>query len=217
MSKITIIGGHGKVALLLAPTLNDRGDHVTSVIRNPEQASDVEQAGSTPSVADIHQLPTSGIAELLSGQDAVVWSAGAGGGSPELTYAVDRDAAIRTMDAAERAGVTRFVMVSYMGAGPNHGVPASDSFYAYAQAKTEADEHLRSTGLDWTILRPGLLTLDDATGTIEVVDGQHFSDYPTSRANVARTIAAALQDEATVGRTIEFGDGAIPIIEALAH
>ncbi|HZK05904.1 MAG TPA: SDR family oxidoreductase [Actinomycetaceae bacterium] len=217
MSNITIVGGHGKVALLLAPILRGRGDHATSLIRNPQHADDVEKASAAPHLADIEKLSTEEIAGLLFGQDAVIWSAGAGGGSAERTYAVDRDAAIRTIDAAQQAGVKRFVMVSYMGAGPNHGVPESDSFFAYAQAKTEADEYLSSTDLDWTILHPGLLTMGDATGTIQIVDGKHFGDYPVSRANVALTTAAILHDDATIGRTIEFGDGPVPIADALAQ
>ena len=98
----------------------------------------------------------------------MVWSAGAGGGSPERTYAVDRDAAIRSMDAAAEAGVGRYVMVSYFGAGPDHGVPADNSFFAYAEAKAAADAYLRGTGLDWTILGPGALTDGPGNGLIDV-------------------------------------------------
>ena len=113
MSHIVVIGGHGKVALLLAPILAELGHSVTSVIRNPDHAADVEAAGATPLVADVETLDTDGIAEVLGGHDAVVWSAGAGGGDPERTRAVDQDAAIRSMEAAQQAGVRRYVMVSY--------------------------------------------------------------------------------------------------------
>ncbi len=112
MSRILIIGGHGKVALLLAPLLIARGDEVTSVIRNPGHAADVAATGSTPVVADIEGLDVAGLTTLFTGHAAIVWSAGAGGGSPARTYAVDRDAAIRSMDAAADAGVDRYVMVS---------------------------------------------------------------------------------------------------------
>lgn len=149
----------------------------------------------------------------MRGQDAVVWSAGAGGGNPTRTYAVDRDAAIRSMDAAKAAGVARYVMVSYLGAGPDHGVPEDNSFFAYAEAKTAADEHLRGTGLDYTILQPGPLTLDEPTGLVEVAEP---GDGRVARADVAGVIAAALVDDSTVGRTIAFGNGGTPIAEAIA-
>src|SRR5690606_26338102 len=111
MSNVTIIGGHGKVALLLAPLLTERADTVTSIFRNPDHTAEVAQTGANTVVADVEQLSVEELAELLRGSDVVVWSAGAGGGNPQRTWAVDRDAAIRTIDAAERAGVRRFVMV----------------------------------------------------------------------------------------------------------
>src|SRR3712207_4600201 len=114
MTRIAIIGGHGKVALRLSTLLADEGHSVTSFIRNPEHAADVEQTGATPSVLDVENSTTAALAEALEGHDAVVWSAGAGGGNPARTYAVDRDAAIRSMDAAAQAGVDRYVMVSYL-------------------------------------------------------------------------------------------------------
>ena len=126
MSRIVLIGGHGKVALHLARILTERGDEVTSVFRNPDHADDVAATGARPVVADIETLDTSALAELLAGHDAVVFSAGAGGGNPARTYAVDRDAAIRVIDAAGQSGVHRFVTVSYFGAGPDHGVSQED-------------------------------------------------------------------------------------------
>lgn len=213
MSRIAIIGGHGKIALLLAPILAEEGHSVTCVIRNPDHARDVEAVGAKPVVADVEQLDTEGIAEILAGHDAVVWSAGAGGGSPERTRAVDQDAAIRSMDAAAQAGVHRYVMVSYCGAGMDHGVDPGNAFYAYAQAKAVADEHLRATDLDWTVLGPSTLTLDPPSGSIQV--GREGSGK-VSRANVARVIAATLEANATSRRTIEFHDGSTPIGEALS-
>lgn len=212
MSRIAIVGGHGKVALLLTPLLVEEGHSVTALIRNPEHARDVETAGATPLVADVEQLDAAGIAEAISGHDALVWAAGAGGGNPDRTRAVDQDAAIRSMDAAARAGVQRYVMISYCGAGPDHGVDPETPFFHYAEAKAAADEHLRGTDLDWTVLGPSGLTLEPATGSIQV--GRDGSGT-VSRENVARVIAEVLDSNATVGRTIEFHDGSTPISEAL--
>ncbi|MGO1929549.1 MAG: SDR family oxidoreductase [Microbacterium gubbeenense] len=212
MSSILIIGGHGKVALRLAPILTARGDDVTSVIRNPEHTDDIAATGATARVADVSSLDEQALADLVRGHDAIVWTAGAGGGSAERTYAVDRDAAIRSMEAAKSAGVNRYVMVSYLGSKRDHGVPADDSFFAYAEAKSIADEHLRGTDLDWTILGPGPLTLDEPTGLIAVADP---GDGRVTRADVAAVAAAALADPSTVGRKIDFGNGETPIADAI--
>lgn len=212
MAHIIVIGGHGKVALHLARILTGRGDQVSSVFRNPVHADEVAATGATPITADIEQLDTAALADLLTGHDAVVFSAGAGGGDPARTYAVDRDAAIRVIDAARRAGVKRFVMVSYFGAGPGHGVSPQNSFYPYAEAKAAADAQLRASNLDWTVLGPGRLTLDPGTGRIEV--GKAKGEV--SREDVAAVVAAALADDETIRRTIDFNNGDVPIAEALA-
>ncbi|MFD6857523.1 SDR family oxidoreductase [Rhodococcus sp. NPDC060090] len=215
MARIALFGGHGKVALHLERLLSDAGHETSAFIRNPDHADDVRAAGATPVIADVEQLDITALAELLRGHDAVVWSAGAGGGDPARTYSVDRDAAIESMTAAQEAGVRRYVMVSYFGARPDHGVPEDNSFYAYAEAKSAADTHLRGTELDWTILGPSLLTLEAPTGRIEI-GGQGASDKgEVTRADVAAVVAAVLERPETVGRTIEFNNGDTPIEEAL--
>jgi uncharacterized protein YbjT (DUF2867 family) len=215
MTRIAIIGGHGKVALQLSALLTEEGHSVTSFIRNPDHTADVAATGASPSVLDVENSTTAEIAAALRNHDAVVWSAGAGGGNPQRTYAVDRDAAIRSMDAAVEAGVNRYVMVSYFGAGPDHGVPANHSFHAYAEAKAAADEYLRASGLSWTILGPGSLTDGPGNGLIDVNPSDPSSGTATSRANVAIVAAAVLDLPGCVGRTIEFRDGTLPVSAAL--
>ncbi|UOR02540.1 NAD(P)H-binding protein [Leucobacter allii] len=212
MARIILFGGHGGVALLLEPILSGRGDEVTAVIRNPDHAAAVAAAGATPRVADVEALGVDALAELIAGHDAVVWSAGAGGGDPARTRAVDRDAAIRTMDAAERAGVRRYVMVSYFGAAEDHGVDPGNPFFAYAEAKAAADARLRASGLDWTVLGPSGLTFDPAGGRIDAGAEEAGS---VARGDVAAVIAAVLEDDGTVGRTIRFNGGDTPIAAAI--
>ena len=213
---VTIIGGHGKVALRAARILSAAGAEVYSVIRNPDHADDVREAGANPVVADVETLDVEGLREVLRGSGSVVFAAGAGGGSPDRTYAVDRDAAIRSIDAAAAEGVERYVMVSYDGAGPDHGVPEDDSFHPYAEAKAAADAHLRDSELDWTILGPGMLT-DEPGGESIGVGGDKREDRATSRDVVAAVAAAVLRRPDTVRRTIEFSDGDTPIGEALTR
>ena len=213
MARITIIGGHGKVALRLARLLSERGDQVSSWIRNGLHSDDVKASGATPVVADVEALGEESMAEILEGQDAIVWSAGAGGGNPTRTYGVDRDAAIRSMAAAEKAGVRRYVMVSYFYERPDHGVPEGSSFFPYADAKAAADEHLRATRLDWTILGPSRLTDEPGTGKIET--GEGVTKSSVSRDDVAAVVATVLVTPTTVGRTIDFNNGDVEIEEAL--
>ena len=213
MAAITIIGGHGKVALRLARMLAAAGHQVTSWVRNPAHTAEVEQTGATALVADVEHLDVEAMAERLRGQDAVVWSAGAGGGDPARTYAVDRDAAIRSMTAAERAAVRRYVMVSYLYTRPDHGVREDSSFFPYADAKAAADEHLRGTGLDWTILGPSRLT--DEPGRGRITTGEGLTADQVSRDDVAAVAAQVLDRPDTVGRTIDFNGGDTPIADAL--
>jgi len=213
MARILIFGGHGKVALLLEPLLVAHGHTVTAVIRNAAHEADVAATGAQPLVADVETLDVDQLTNLVAGNDVVVWSAGAGGGDPARTYAVDRDAAVRSMDAAAAAGVLRYVMVSWVGSRPDHGVAEDASFFAYADAKWAADAHLAGSLLDWTILGPGTLTLDPPTGRIGL-DPDDGGAVP--RADVAAVIAAAIADDATIGRTIRFGGGDEVIGHALA-
>ncbi|MFF2493394.1 NAD(P)H-binding protein [Agromyces sp. NPDC058064] len=211
MARIVLIGGHGKVALRLSRLLAARGDEVDAVIRNPDHAAEVAATGANPVVADIETLDADGFAELVRGHDAVVWSAGAGGGDPRRTYAVDRDAALRSMAAAEAAGVRRYVMVSYFRS-PDHSVPEADPFHAYAEAKAAADEHLVTTALDWTILGPSRLTDGEGTGRIDAGASESLT---VDRADVAAVAAAVLEEPSTVGRTIRFNEGSTPIADAI--
>ena len=215
MSRIAIIGGHGKIALKLAKILTGQGHQVSSLIRNPDQSDDITQTGATPVIADVENLSTDEIAEAIKGHDAVVFSAGAGGGSPERTYAVDRDAAIRSIDAAQQAGLTRYVQVSYFGAGPDHGVPEDNSFHAYAEAKAAADEHLRKTTLLWTIVGPSALTDEPGTGRIATKERGAEAGTSVSRDDVAEVLAAVLETQSSVGTTVEFTGGQTPIVDAV--
>lgn len=208
--RITIFGGHGKIALLLAPLLVDAGHEVTSVIRNPDHVTDVEATGATAVVSSVEDADADSLAALLAGQDAVVWSAGAGGGSAERTFAVDRDAAIRTMDAAEAAGAGRYVMVSFSGSTAEALVPEDNPFRAYQDAKIAADEHLRGTELDWTILAPGTLTLEPGRGSVNPDAGFNDGDE-TSRELVAQVAVAVVADPRASRKTLVFGDGDVAI------
>lgn len=219
-NRVIILGGHGKVALHAAGKLKAAGYAVDSVIRNPAQSDAVRAAGGNPVVLDIETASTDQLAAAFSGAAAIVFSAGAGGGNPARTHAVDYEAATRAMAAAEQAGVSRFIMVSYAAAGSDiHRLDSSDSFYPYARAKHDADAKLRESGLDYTILGPGLLTLEPATASIALVE-ETGGKWPeekrvTSRENVAEVITHAIKTGTASRKTVNFYDGDTPIAEAL--
>jgi nucleoside-diphosphate-sugar epimerase len=209
MHDIVIIGGHGRVALLTAPMLVAAGNTVTSVIRSRDQFADVQDSGATPKVADIESMSTDDIAEMIDGHDTVIWAAGAGGGDPERTSAVDLDAAIRTINAAEEVGVSRFIMVSWSGSYLDHGIPEESSFYPYAEAKAISDQHLKDSELNWTILGPSTLTDDRDRGGITILpEGDGYTDATeVPRETVAQTILAALECPQSSGQMIRFNAG----------
>ena len=217
--KVAVIGAHGKVGRVLLPILADRGAHAAGIVRQQEQLPLVRDLGAEPVLLDVEHAATDQIADALGGFDAVVWSAGAGGGDPDRTYAVDRDAAIRSMDAATSAGVDRYVMVSWIGSVPEHGVPEDAAFFAYADAKLAADDHLRGTDLDWTIVGPGTLTDDDPTGAVSVLGDDDETPQGAAsrvpRADVAMVVAEALRTPSSVGRFVRFTAGDTPVLEAL--
>lgn len=212
MADYVMIGGHGKVAMRATPRLVEEGHTVTAVIRQEEQVQEVEATGATALVMDVENATVNDFADAYRGKDGVIWAAGAGGGDPRRTFAVDRDAAQRSIDAAVQAGMNRYVMVSYAGAGADHGVSEDSSFFPYAESKSAADAYLRESGLQFTILGPGLLTLEDPTFkiTLHPASGSAQSaegGRDTSRSNVAEAILVALEEDATIGQTIDFYDG----------
>src|SRR5215470_7112147 len=157
--RVMIAGGHGKIALLLERLLVERGDQAIGLIRNPAHAADVQETGAEAVVCDLEAASADEVAVLLSGAGAVVFAAGAGPGSgAPRKDSVDRGASVLMADAAERAGVRRFVQISTMGAGQPRRPGSDEVWAAYITAKTAAEADLRARDLDWTILRPGGLT-----------------------------------------------------------
>ena len=210
--RIVIAGGHGQIALRLEKLLAARGDEVAGIIRKAEQSADLREAGAEPVVLDLESASVEEVAAHLRGADAAVFAAGAGPGSGVARKeTVDKGAAILFADAAERAGVRRHVVVSSMGADPSH--PGDDIFDAYLRAKGEADEYVRRTGLDWTILRPGSLIDDAGTGLVRLEASTGRGMIP--RDDVAAVLAELVDTPATTGLTLEAVSGSTPISVAV--
>ncbi|MFG2330606.1 SDR family oxidoreductase [Streptomyces sp. NPDC048604] len=211
--RIVIAGGHGQIALRLERLLSAGGHEVAGIIRKPEQAEDLRGAGAEPVVLDLESASVEMVAAVLQGADAAVFAAGAGPGSgAERKDTVDRGAAVLFADAAERAGVRRHIVVSSMGADPHH--EGDGVFDVYQRAKGEADAYVSSrTGLDWTILRPGMLTDDAGKGEVRLA--AHTGRGPIPRDDVAAVLAELLETPATAGLTLELVSGSVPVAVAV--
>ncbi|MEV6650288.1 SDR family oxidoreductase [Streptomyces sp. NPDC051219] len=207
--RIVIAGGHGQIALRLERLLAARGYEAAGIIRKREQGDDLREAGAEPVLCDLESASLEQVAAVLQGADAAVFAAGAGPGSGiQRKYTVDRDAAKLFADAAERAGARRFIIVSSMGADPNH--PGDEVFDVYLRAKGEADEYVKTRlGLEWTILRPGFLTNDPGTGLVRLEARTGRGQIP--RDDVAAVLAELIETPATAGLTLEAISGSKPI------
>lgn len=215
--RVVIAGGHGKIALLLEQLLTRRGGEAAGLIRNPAHIPDLEAVGATAIVLDLEHASVADVSKQLHGADAVVFAAGAGPGSgAERKQTVDRDAAILLADAAEAAGVTRYVMVSAISADDRSLDAGYDPvFLAYIRAKSAADADVRArTGLATTIVRPGRLTDEPGTGLVQIAETTGRGEIP--RADVAAVLLAVLDAPETAGRTFEVISGDTPITAALA-
>jgi uncharacterized protein YbjT (DUF2867 family) len=210
---VVIAGAHGKVARRLATLLVARGDRVRGLIRNPDHASDLRADGSEPVMCDLEVAGIEDVSTAIEGADAVVFAAGAGPGSgAQRKLTVDRDGAIKLLEAARRAEVEGYVIVSSIGAeSPPDG---DDVFSVYLRAKAQADAALAASDRAWTIVRPGSLTDDAGTSrvrlTAEPVRGE------VSRDDVAATLAAILHEPRSVRHTLYVMAGGDPIEQALA-
>jgi uncharacterized protein YbjT (DUF2867 family) len=210
---VAIAGAHGKIARRLTRLLVAHGDRVRGLIRNPAHADDLRADGAEPVLLDLEQAPSTEIALAIGGADAVVFAAGAGAGSgPERKWTVDRDGAVKLLDAARSANVERYVMISSIGADdPPDG---DDVFSVYLRAKAEADRALQDSDRAWTIVRPGFLTDDPGSGRVRISPEPFRTKVP--RDDVATVLHAVLHEPRSVHRILYVGAGEVPVEEALA-
>ena len=196
---VVIAGAHGQIARRLTRRLAARGDRVRGIVRNPDHAADVEADGAEPVVLDLEQ--DGDIDGAVAGADAIVFAAGAGPGSgAERKKPVDEGAAIKLIEAARRAGVLRYVIVSSIGA--HDPAAGSEQMRSYLQAKATADAALSASDLDWTIVRPGSLTDDAGTGQVELTTDLGGLGS-ISRDDVAAVLAQVLVTPEAIGLTFE--------------
>lgn len=209
--KITIVGAHGQIAMLLHPKLIENGHSVRGIIRKEEQAEDLKELGVEPVVADIEELDD--ISDAVGNVDAVLFAAGAGQGSGAARkWTVDRDGAIKLMEACHKNGIDRYVIISAMGLDTPRG---SEVFRVYQKAKAEADKALRNSGLDYTIVKPGRLT--DEPGTGKVAIGKDLERGEIPREDVAFVLVNVLEMPEIAGMEFDLVSGEHSISDALSE
>lgn len=209
--QVVIAGGHGKIAMHLTKLLIERGDQVRSLIRNSDHAPEIEALGAKPVVSDLEADDVDTITEAVGSVNAIVFAAGSGPGSgPERKETMDYGGAAKLITAAKRNGISRYVIVSSMGADPDQ--EGDEGFDVYLRAKGRADAELVDSGLDYTIVRPGSLTDESPTGKVEL-GATGRGEIP--RGDVAAILAATLVARTTVGMTFEAIGGESPIDDAV--
>lgn len=216
MTRVGIVGGHGKVAQQVMRILYDRGDEFVGLVRDQEQADDVYRLGGEGVLIDIEATSAAAVADAFQSVDAIVFAAGAGGGSGvERKQTVDYAGSVLSAEAARLAGIQRFIQVSAMGVDKPVAADADPQWAAYVEAKRDADRDLRATSLDWTILRPGGLTFAPGTGLVEL--GDEVPRGSISREDVGALIVAVIDDPRTIHQQWEAVSGTLPIEEEIAR
>jgi uncharacterized protein YbjT (DUF2867 family) len=212
--RIVIAGGHGQIARQFGRLVAQAGHHPVGMIRKHEQVPDLLEDGVEPAIIDLEATDVDEMTEIVRGADAVVFAAGGGAdGNAARKETVDKGAAILLADAAESAGVRRYVMVSAMGT--EQADPDSDDvFQVYLRAKQAADDDVRGRDLDWTIVRPGRLTDDVPTGTVQV---GHLEPGEVTRGDVAHVLAEVLESTNTIGKTFDVIGGHDPVGRAVGR
>ncbi len=212
--RVAIVGGHGQIARLLHPLLVEAGHEPVALMRNESHRTELEAAGAEVRLLDIEQEDADAFVRAFAGCDAVVFAAGGGpDGNVERKRTVDLEGSLKSAEAARLAGTQRFVQVSAIDVDNPVAADTGDVWRAYVEAKRDADAALRATDLDWTIIRPGRLTDEPATGRVAI--GPYVARASVPRADVAAVLAAVLDRPATIGHQWNLVSGDLGITQAV--
>lgn len=206
---VLVIGANGQIGKHLVEQLAQEGKHqVTAMIRKPEQADALKELGAQVVMGDLEGTVDE-LAEVMKDQNAIVFTAGSGGSTgPDKTLLIDLDGAVKTMEAAEKQGISRYILVSAYGADQRSKWP--EEIKPYYVAKHFADRALFASDLNYTIIRPGGLKNEPGTGKVAV--GTDLKPGSIAREDVACVIAASLQEEKTYRMAFDLvaGDDSVP-------
>lgn len=214
MTRIAIVGGHGQVARHLLHLLR-RADHdPVALVRNEAYREELEGRGAEVRILDIERAEAAEFAAAFEGCRAVVFAAGGGpDGNLERKRTVDLEGSLKSVEGARLAGIERFVQVSAINVDDPLPPDTSAVWRAYVEAKRDADAALRASDLAWTIIRPGRLTDEVATGKVAL--GPDVARGDVTRADVAAVLAAVLDAPGAVGQQWNLVNGDLPVADAV--
>ncbi|WP_271401780.1 SDR family oxidoreductase [Salinicoccus roseus] len=206
--KVLVIGANGQVGHQLVEKLKDKGHQPVAMVRKEEQVEKFKEKGIDTVLGDLQK----DFSHAFEGVDSVVFAAGSGGDTgADMTVLIDQEGAIESVDNAEKAGVKHFVMLSSMGADAPKD---AEQMQYYLYAKHRADEYLKASGLDFTILRPGMLTNDPGTGKVRLFEGgTEIAEIP--REDVANVLAHIVDTNKPEGKTYYLHEGDTPVEDTL--
>lgn len=211
--KVLVVGANGQIGKHLVRMIQESEHEAKAMIRNQEQASYFNDLGAETVVVDLEQ-GIEDIAKAAEGVDAIVFTAGSGPHTgKDKTILIDLDGAVKTIEAAKKAGVKRFVMVSSFDTRREAILEAPSSFAPYVAAKHYADEWLKNTDLDYTIVHPGALTNEKGTGNVKVATELEINEVP--REDIAAVIFQTIDDSELIGKQFQVVSGDTPIADAL--
>lgn len=211
--KVLVIGANGQIGKILVNLLHESTEHsVRAMVRKQEQAETFAELGVETVLADLLGTVDE-IAEAAKGCDAIVFTAGSGGHTgSDQTLLIDLDGAVKTVEAAEKTGIERFIMVSAFQA--NNRKNWNEQLKPYYAAKHYADRALLESKLTYTIVRPGGLRNEVGTGKIKV-STKDENRYTIPREDVARTVLQSLSEENTFCTSFDLVSGDQSIEDAL--
>ena len=211
MQRVLVAGANGLTGTRIVKILNNHGQYdPVAMIRNEDQKKKFDEMNVESKIADLE----GDLNGLLEDVDYVIFAAGSGSATgKDKTIAVDEQGAIKLIDEARRRNIKKFVMLSAIGADEPE---KNEKLSHYLRAKKSADDHLKSSGLNYCIVRPGTLTNDDPTGKIKAAPSLPERGTIT-REDVAHVIVSALDHANMHNKIVEILQGEQSMQEALGN
>lgn len=212
--KVLVIGANGQIGTRLVFKLKEKGHEPVAMVRKEEQVEQFRSKGISTVLADLEK----DFSHAYKNVEAVVFTAGSGGQTPKSqTKVIDRDAAIEAIEEAKKAEVNRFIMVSALKANRDPEL-WSEPMEHYYDAKSKADEHLRNSGLNYTILMPGRLSNEEGTGKVILRERiEDIQNKTITRDDVASVIVKILDKKVTFRKSLELLQGEDEINDAISN
>jgi uncharacterized protein YbjT (DUF2867 family) len=199
-SSILIFGATRNTGLMVAELLVDRGDKVTAFVRPTSDIAALEALGVNFVVGDAMDIATVDAAFAAGRYRAVLTTIGCLSCEPPPDYQANAN----VIAATKRAGVRRLVLVTTIGAGDSLDATPMLSQRVLARTlplKTKAEEDIRASGLDYTIVRPGGMRSGIRTGNGVLTEDSDTFGF-IFREDLAELLVAVLDDDRSIGKTL---------------